>query len=113
MRDGLRKREFRYLDAALELLIPPFSFFVMFVVAGFGLFMSFGYKGPDLNLVLWSSVVGGMGIYILGGLMLAHASFKVYLSLLYAPYFLIWRLWVVLHGIVQQSHETWVKTERK
>ena len=113
IREGIRKRDLSYFDAALELLIPPFSLFVIMVLICFSLFLILNFQGLTLNFYVWASIVTGLGIYIMSGLMLAHTGLKVYINLLYAPYFLLWRVWVILQEAWNRNHRVWVKSERK
>lgn len=113
LKEGVKRRDLSYFDAALELLIPPFSLFVMLFLACFLLFLILDFRGLNINFYLWTFLMTGLIIYITGGLMLARTSSKVYLNLLYAPYFLLWRLWVIIAGMWNKNHRVWVKTERK
>jgi cellulose synthase/poly-beta-1,6-N-acetylglucosamine synthase-like glycosyltransferase len=107
LREGIRRRDLSYFDSALELIIPPFSIFVILTLACFFLFIIFDFQGPNLNFYIWISVISFLGMYILSGLMVARASLKMYLSLLYVPYFLLWRLWIVIHGAFRKNRQQW------
>ncbi len=96
LKEGLKRRDISYFDSAMELLLPPFSLLCITVLTGCALFAFFGYRGITLNLTIWLSVFLALVFYILLGLLTAKASVKVYLSLLYAPFFMFWRLWIVL-----------------
>lgn len=114
LKNGFTKRELSYFDAAMELLIPPFSLFVILVLTGYSLFLLLiGLQGTNLNLFLWTSVISGLMLYIFSGLLIARTSLKIYLSLVYAPFFILWRLWVIIQGIIFARHKEWMKTERK
>jgi cellulose synthase/poly-beta-1,6-N-acetylglucosamine synthase-like glycosyltransferase len=113
IQEGIRKRDLSYFDSALELLIPPFSLFVISAIVGFLLFILLDFRGLNLNFYIWTSVISGLSIYIIGGLMLARAGLRIYISLIYAPYFLLWRFWIVIQEIWNKNHKFWVKTERE
>jgi cellulose synthase/poly-beta-1,6-N-acetylglucosamine synthase-like glycosyltransferase len=113
IREGIRKKDFSYFDAAMELLIPPFSLFVIMVFTGFLLFLILDFHGLNMNFNIWTFVIVALSVYVVGGLLIAQPPLRLYLSLIYAPYFLLWRLWVVLGGIWHRNHRVWVKTERK
>ena len=112
LKSWVRTRDFSYLDSALELLIPPFSLFVALILAGTPAVLLLtglsGWAGP-----VWVTAFLGVGGYTLLGLMLARPHPRVYVNLLYAPYFILWRIWVVFRGMVSGTRHVWVKTERR
>ncbi len=108
LREGIRRRDPSYFDSAMELLLPPFALLCVIVLAFSGLFFLFGYHGVTLNLYIWSAVVTGFLLYILIGLITARAGIRVYRSLLYAPFFMLWRCWIVCHESFKGNKErTW------
>lgn len=96
LRKGIEKRDLGYFDSAMELLLPPFSIFVIMVLACFGLYVLFDFQKETFNFYIWISIVVSLIFYIFTGLLTARASFKVYRSLFYAPFFLLWRSWILL-----------------
>lgn len=113
IRKGLKNRDFSYFDSALELIIPPFSLFVILVLTCYLLFFILDFRGLNLNFYLLTFLLLSLTIYILSGLILARASLKIYLSLVYAPYFLLWRFWILFQEIWHRNHRNWIKTVRK
>ena len=111
--EGIKRRDVSYFDSAMELLIPPFSHFVTLILTFFLLFILLNFKGFNLNFYIWMIIIGGLGTYIAGGLISARASLKIYLTLIYAPFFLLWRFWVIIKDTIQKKQQIWVKTERK
>ena len=110
---GFRKKDISYFDSALELLIPPFSLFVFLIALCFILFLLLNHKTYAVNSIVWMSIMPALGVYILTGLIRARGSLKIYLSLLYAPYFIVWRLYVVIKKRLQRGYNEWVKTKRE
>ncbi len=104
---GLRKKDISYLDSALELLIPPYSILVTIIL--FMAFVFFAVHGlqPDAVLYVWLAVVASVFLYTFGGLQLVGIKWKVYRNLFAAPYFLIWRVWVIIHGAFQKDKKRW------
>ncbi len=96
LKKGIEKRDLGYFDSSMELLIPPFSIFVIMVLGCFGLYLLFDFQKETLNFYIWISIVVSLIFYIFTGLLTARASFKVYRSLFYAPFFLLWRSWILL-----------------
>ena len=113
IREFFRRRDFSCLDAAMELLIPPFPITISLMTAGFVGFWLWGYTGLTPSLFIWLAVALNMGVYIFMCLITAQAGFKVYLSLLYAPYFVVWRLYLMIRGAIQGKHKRRVQTQRE
>jgi cellulose synthase/poly-beta-1,6-N-acetylglucosamine synthase-like glycosyltransferase len=112
-KEAIKTRQFCFLDAAMELLIPPFSFFFLFVLVLFALFMITSFTGPKLLSVLWIAVFLALIGYIVIGLTSARASWKTYRNLVYAPIFLVWRVEAIIWGYLLRIGKQWIKTERK
>ncbi len=96
--EGIKRRDVSYFDSAMELMIPPFSIFATLIIACFFLFLLLDFSGLNLNFYIWISVVSGLAIYVATGLILAGTSLKVYRNLLYAPYYILWRSWIVIQS---------------
>jgi len=100
-------------DRAIELCIPPYSIlwgfsFLLFVGS---LAFSFMY-GFDELFAVWAAGLGASIAYVFLGLIVAKASWRIYRNLLYAPFFIIWRMNIILKGSVSKATEKWIKTER-
>lgn len=111
--EAIRKRDLGYLDTAMELLIPPFSLFVVLCFSLFGLFLAFSFREFDTLSMMWSTTMFALVAYILLGLIKARAHWKTYVNLLYAPFFLMWRVKTVIWGRFHKIGKHWIKTERK
>ncbi len=96
LKKGFEKKDLGYFDSSMELLLPPFSIFVIMVLACFGLYLLFDFQRETLNFYIWLSILVSLIFYIFTGLLTARANFKVYLSLFYAPFFLLWRAWILV-----------------
>lgn len=108
IKEGLRKRDLSYFDSAMELLLPPFSLFCVLVLSGCVLYALFGYRGLDRNFYIWLTVLVSLLSYVLLGLITARANGKVYVALLYAPFFMLWRLWIVLReSLMKKKGRQW------
>jgi cellulose synthase/poly-beta-1,6-N-acetylglucosamine synthase-like glycosyltransferase len=93
VRAGLRLHDFAPIEAAVELVTPPLSFLVgwclLTLIASLLL-----WSMPALMLGLL--LIGGLACYISTAFYLVHPPLTVYRALLYAPGFMIWKLWVSL-----------------
>lgn len=107
---GLRFHDFVRIEAALEVLVPPLSS----LVSGCLLLLI-------VSLLLWSSVdlifilllIAGLLFYIGTAFYLLHPPLRVYRAFVYAPGFMIWKLWVyfVLRRSARYTSE-WIRTDR-
>jgi cellulose synthase/poly-beta-1,6-N-acetylglucosamine synthase-like glycosyltransferase len=109
---ALKTKDISYLDTAMELLIPPFSLFVLMAVTGFILFLLISYREFNALALIWYTGISALSIYIIFGLTLARAGWKAYKNLIYAPFFLIWRVNTVIWGYLSEVSKQWVKTQR-
>ncbi len=108
---GLRELSPACLDAVLELIIPPYLLYAGATYFFYVMYLLLFYNGIDTWFCVWTALAGGLTIYTLSGLMIAHASFRVYVNLVYAPLFLVQRLAMVFESLLG-SGKKWVKTER-
>ena len=107
LRKGLRTGDPSYFDSSLELLIPPFTLFFVLTFLAYGAYLISGQSTIPFLRSLWHFTAGGAFLYTLTGLLYARAGLKVYLSLLYVPYFLLWRFWIVIQGSMTKKHDQW------
>jgi 1,2-diacylglycerol 3-beta-glucosyltransferase len=109
----------RYLlfDSIMEHIIPPFSI----VIGATGLYWALTWlltwlrpetSGGTALLTLATLLVIGQLLYILGGLILARTPRRTYLALLYAPLFVLWKLWLLLRVVMKLEQQGWVRTAR-
>jgi cellulose synthase/poly-beta-1,6-N-acetylglucosamine synthase-like glycosyltransferase len=110
LRKGLHYRSLVRLEAVAELLTPPLSLLV-----GSCLLLVF------VSLLLWSPAAilfalvlcAGIGCYIATPFYLLHPPATVYKAVLYAPGFVLWKLWIIL--VLRRSRkqtQEWVRTAR-
>lgn len=109
LRTALRRRSFLLFDAAVEQLIPPFS-----VVAGLSaLSLVFaGISGSPLAIGLSIFAVTAQVIYVFTGLFLARAPHTIYRALLFAPAFVIWKIWIYVRLLFGIKPGSWIRTAR-
>jgi cellulose synthase/poly-beta-1,6-N-acetylglucosamine synthase-like glycosyltransferase len=108
--DGLRLRDFVRVEAVAELLVPPLSLLVGWCLLALILSLLL-LSLPEL---LFSFVlIGGLTCYLGTALYLLHPPREVYMALLYAPGFIVWKLWVFLVLSRSKKHTSeWVRTSR-
>ena len=108
---ALRRRSFLLFDAAMEHLIPPFS---VLAAAGLGCLGAALLWGQPVAVALGVFLVVGQVIYTLAGLLLVHAPVRVYLALVYAPIYVVWKLalWLTVALAKRRRPTEWVRTAR-
>ena len=107
---GLRSRDFARIEAVAELLTPPLSIVTCCCLLTFiASLLLWWLPGLLLSLML----IGGVMLYVGTGLYLLHPPRAVYMALLHAPGFMIWKLWVyfVLRRSKKHTNE-WIRTSR-
>jgi len=110
LRTGLQQRDFVRLEAIAELLTPPLSLLIGSSIIAFVVSILL-----DARFELWLSllVIAGLIGYIASALYLLHAPRTVYRALLYAPGFMLWKLWVYFVLSRSKKHTSeWVRTRR-
>jgi 1,2-diacylglycerol 3-beta-glucosyltransferase len=111
-------RFFLLLDAVMEHLIPPFSL----LAAGGALLLALAALLPappapwaflkPLNVGLGTAVLLGQALYLFSGLRMTRAPRSVYLALLFAPVFVVWKLWLLSRVALGRDRAGWVRTAR-
>jgi|SRR5579859_271012 len=106
----LRTGNTALFDAAMEILAPPLSvlagLIVCCCVAGWLLPSTFGFR-------LGVALVVELSLYVFIGLRLARLPLAAYRSLLFAPAYIVWKLWVYGVALVAPGERRWVRTSRE
>jgi 1,2-diacylglycerol 3-beta-glucosyltransferase len=110
LRGALRARDASLLDAAMEIMVPPLSALVGLIAC---CCMGALLVPSPVNMALALFLVGGLSVHVLIGLRLASLPRAAYRSLLFAPAFIFWKLWVYLVALVSPGQRRWVRTARQ
>ncbi|MBI4317741.1 MAG: glycosyltransferase family 2 protein [Chloroflexi bacterium] len=108
LRSSVRTRNLAQFDAALELMIPPFS--VPVALSGACLIGGM-MLGSSLVTVVALILVAGQLLYVIAGLALVRAPWKTYLSLLHAPIYVAWKVWLYALAL-RGADQKWIRTSR-
>lgn len=97
-----------FLDAMMELVVPPFA-----VLAALSLLLGAGALWLG-GATLWVAgyVLAAQLLYLISGLRLTQAPRRVYLAFLYVPIFLIWKLWLYARVLLKLENQGWVRAMR-
>jgi 1,2-diacylglycerol 3-beta-glucosyltransferase len=109
LRAALARRSFLLFDAAVEQIIPPFS--LVAAVSILSLIVAVALQSIPAVLV-GVFLLLGQAVYILAGLWLSGAPKKVYQALLYAPLFIVWKVWLYLRVLIGLDRKGWTRTVR-
>jgi cellulose synthase/poly-beta-1,6-N-acetylglucosamine synthase-like glycosyltransferase len=109
---ALRRRSLVCFDLACDLMVLPLSYVVLNVVALLVLAAILGSVAPVSYLWLWLGYwcVAALVLHILRGWQLSGAGAQGLLDLARAPFFLIWKVLIMLRG---NSSKDWVRTKRE
>ena len=109
---GLLRLNPLYIDAAIDLLSPPIAEMAALLAAWILTIGIFGAEGGDWRLaaIFAGAAVFGLALYVLGGFAAAGAPALAYRALLYAPFYMIWK--IVLR-LTPRSSSEWVRTDRE
>lgn len=110
---GRRLSRSLLFDSIMEHLIPPFSMVMALSVVYWVLaWLCTMLWGATPLLVLATLLLVGQLIYIIGGLILAGTPPQTYLALLYAPFFIFWKLRLLFAMVTRVEKQGWVRTAR-
>jgi len=112
LKKGLSERSLACFDAVLELIIPPYLLYAASTYALYAIYLIFFYSAMNVWFFIWTALAAGLTVYTFTGLLAAKAPLKVYVNLVYAPFFLLLRLVMVFESMLGKSKK-WVKTERE
>jgi cellulose synthase/poly-beta-1,6-N-acetylglucosamine synthase-like glycosyltransferase len=113
LKQGLLTLDWAALDQAVELLLPSFSVLTALSVAVAGVQALFPSLSPLFPLPVSLAFVLAWALFPALGLWAAGAPAADYRALLYAPVYLLWRLWIGLSAWVQGDRVRWVRTGRR
>lgn len=107
--DGIRRRSFLRLDAAIEQLIPPLS--VPVALAALCLAAGMVLRRP-LPAVLAALGLGLQVLHLLAALAAVRAPASAYLALSYAPVYVLWKVGLYGRALLGRGQRPWVRTAR-
>ncbi len=99
------KKDLSYLDSSMELILPPFSLLCAIVLTCCALFFVFGDAGWWINFYIRLAILLCLVLYILVGLATVKTNAKVYRSLMYAPFFIVWRSWIIFLEFLKKNKQ--------
>jgi cellulose synthase/poly-beta-1,6-N-acetylglucosamine synthase-like glycosyltransferase len=116
LKAAVKQRSFIPFDRAVDLTIPPlgllFSLTAFFGSLNLGAWAAFGGTWLGLTAALWLAPISGIVLFVFAGLVIARVPAKAYLALAFAPFYIIWKLWVYFLLLTRRLPTEWVRTTR-
>jgi cellulose synthase/poly-beta-1,6-N-acetylglucosamine synthase-like glycosyltransferase len=112
LRTAWKQRSAVCLDLAIDLMVLPFTYVVINVVALFlvALLATWLNRHFEPWLAYSSACAAILLLYVMRGWSLSRTGFQGLLDLLGAPVFIVWKLLVMLG---RRQNREWVRTERR
>lgn len=114
---GIRTRRIMVIDRAAELIIPPFvELFTLpalgLLIGGLWLWIAPEATGARWMLLGWGAILAAQTTYLTAGLTLARVPLAVASSLLFAPFYIVWKFGLYGAMILRRGAGGWQRTER-
>src|SRR5947209_7701892 len=110
LNSGIRNGDFVRLEAIAELLTPPLSFLIIWcLLTLIGSLVMWSLPHILISLILTSGLI----YYLSTIIYLLRPPWAIYIALLHAPRFILWKLWVLL--VLRRSKKytgEWIRTSR-
>ena len=114
--NGLRQRNVRWFDWAMDLLIPPLAALALAVLAGILVAVAVAVLAPSTTTItlacMWVALMGALAVFVLDALLVGHAPAAAYRALLFVPGYVLWKLWVYTLLAMQRRSQQWTRTRR-
>lgn len=109
LKAGISSRDFARLEAIAELLAPPLSSLICCCLLTLvGSLLLWWLPALLASLLL----IAGVAFYISSAFFLLRPPRVIYRGLVYAPGFVLWKLWVLLATRSKKHTSEWVRTSR-
>lgn len=105
---GLLRFNFVKADAGLQQLIPPMSIMSIAVMLYVALSL---VTGNIAIIAVGVAALASLAGHVILGLVVARAPLKVYRAFLFAPAFILWKLFVYAEAMIPKR-TSWTRTER-
>jgi 1,2-diacylglycerol 3-beta-glucosyltransferase len=108
LRASARGNPLPCLDAAADLLVPPLSIVVAWMLATLALSAVVSPAGVTLSL--WA--IGLLAFHVLAGMAVAGASASQFKALVLAPVMIAWKIAIYASVLARRGPTRWVRTQR-
>lgn len=112
----ISKKDWVAFDRAFDLLIPPLALLAIGLLSltGLSALLWLLTRSKKLYVMLWAwvSSLFGLAVFVFGGLAVARVPLKSYLALLFAPFYIVWKLQIYVRMFLGRTPQQWVRTVR-
>lgn len=116
LRIALTKANFSALDRALDLLIPPLALLALLLTSLTFLdvivWLVLGGEWLGATVLGWVGLIIGLILFIIGGLAVARAPRAAWLALVFAPFYVLWKLQIYIRMLIIKAPKEWIRTPR-
>jgi len=111
----IKKRDIKMLDVLIELTMPSYSMLLnanLLILLLSILSLKIGIS--SIVIVYWCSfLIMLQGVIYFNCLIIAKANLRTWISLLYIPIFLVWKITITIKAIAEFKSKDWEKTKRR
>ncbi len=113
---GLWRRNWRWFDWGMDLLIPPLAALALVVLGGTTGAVVLAVIAPSSTTIavvcMWLGLAGALAVFVLDAMLVSGAPWAAYRAILYAPGYVLWKLWVYVVLATDRRPRQWVRTGR-
>jgi cellulose synthase/poly-beta-1,6-N-acetylglucosamine synthase-like glycosyltransferase len=106
---GAAKGNASAASSLIELALPPLSVLLAGEVLVAGIAAAFAPPAAKLAAVV---ALGGLGFYVVSGMLLSGLRPRSYLALAHAPGYVLWKVWLYARELVRRTDSAWTRTTR-
>ena len=116
MHQFLTKRDWVAFDRAVDLIIPPLTI-LLFGLGGLTFislltWLWLGGLSLSISLVGCLFLLAAMVFFVIGGLWIGRCPLSAYTALLFAPFYMLWKLPLYLKMGLSRAPQQWIRTSR-
>lgn len=115
LKQGILRCDINKIDALIEILRPSYSVQIFWSVIYFFVVIALRQFSPAFSSFLLSLAVfilGSQILYFFIGLLIQKPSLKTWLSLCMVPFYIIWKIFVTINGMLTFRDKSWIRTKR-
>jgi len=113
---GLVRRNMRWFDWGMDLLIPPLAALALAVLGGMVAASALAVIAPSDTTTavwcMWLALAGALAVFVFDAMLVSNAPLAAYRAILYAPGYVLWKLWVYVRLATDRRPQHWVRTAR-
>ena len=113
---GIRRFDRRVFDWGMDLVIPPLAALTLLVGGGtLAAAVLATYSSTTMAgwiFLLWGGLVVTLSVFVVAALAVGRVPGQAYLTLLHAPAYVAWKLWLYIRMSTSRAPKHWIRTER-